>query len=68
MNFQQSRNVTVFCGELGVYRNNVNNDDRVQWYRTVREYLEEKIFHGPAGITKVVLVYLKDSDEFSIPI
>ncbi|MFZ1290685.1 MAG: cellulase family glycosylhydrolase [Melioribacteraceae bacterium] len=41
-NFQESRNVPIFCGEFGVLMNESDNEDRVEWYRIVREYLEEK--------------------------
>lgn len=40
--FKTSRNVSVFCGEFGVYIPNSNNADRVNWYSEVRKYLEEK--------------------------
>jgi endoglucanase len=55
--FKQSRNVRIFCGEFGVYIPNTNNSDRVFWYDTVRKYLEEKgiawtswDYHGGFGI------------------
>lgn len=55
--FKQSRNVKIFCGEFGVYIPNSNNEDRVFWYDTVRKYLEEKgiawtswDYHGGFGI------------------
>lgn len=41
--FKNTRNVPVFCGEFGVYIPNSNNNDRVYWYETVRNYLEQ---HG----------------------
>lgn len=41
VNFKETRNVTVFCGEFGVYIPNSPNDDRIVWYETVRKYLEE---------------------------
>jgi endoglucanase len=40
--FQNTRRVTVFCGEFGVYRLTCRNEHRVAWYETVRQYLEEK--------------------------
>jgi endoglucanase len=40
--FKTQRKVPLFCGEFGVYIPNSPPDDRVFWYRTVREYLEEK--------------------------
>ncbi|MBK8946469.1 MAG: cellulase family glycosylhydrolase [Ignavibacteriae bacterium] len=41
-NFKKNRNVTVYCGEFGIFMNNANNEDRIEWYKIVREYLEEK--------------------------
>ncbi|MCB9508944.1 MAG: cellulase family glycosylhydrolase [Deferribacteres bacterium] len=38
--FQQQRNVRMFCGELGVLRTYADTEDRVKWYKAVREYLE----------------------------
>ncbi len=40
--FRDERQVPVFCGELGVYRLNSDNDQRVYWYEVVRSYLQEK--------------------------
>jgi endoglucanase len=40
--FKNSRNVPVYCGELGVYKPNSDQADRVYWYGQVRRYLEEK--------------------------
>jgi endoglucanase len=40
--FRDERQVPVFCGELGVYRQSSDNDQRVHWYEVVRSYLEEK--------------------------
>lgn len=42
VDFKETRNVELFCGEFGVYIPNSNNDDRVYWYEIVRKYLEEK--------------------------
>ncbi|MBK7106680.1 MAG: cellulase family glycosylhydrolase [Ignavibacteriae bacterium] len=41
-NFQKNRNVPVFCGEFGVFISNADTNERVEWYRIVREYLEGK--------------------------
>lgn len=41
INFRNSRQVNVFCGEFGVYIPNSGNDDRIYWYKVVREYLEK---------------------------
>jgi endoglucanase len=38
--FRDNRKVNIFCGELGVLRTNVADDDRVRWYDTVRTCLE----------------------------
>jgi len=40
--FKTSRNVKLYCGEFGVYIPNSNDADRVNWYREVRTYLEQK--------------------------
>ncbi|MBK7872753.1 MAG: cellulase family glycosylhydrolase [Saprospiraceae bacterium] len=55
--FKESRNVSIFCGEFGVYIPNSNNEDRVFWYDIVRKYLEEKgiawtswDYHGGFGL------------------
>jgi endoglucanase len=40
--FKISRNVRLFCGELGVFMPNSSNYHRAFWYETVRKYLEEK--------------------------
>lgn len=40
--FQQARNVPVFCGEFGVFIPNSQDPDRVFWYKEVREYMESK--------------------------
>jgi endoglucanase len=40
--FKNSRNVPVYCGELGVYIPNSDPADRVYWYGVVRQYLEQK--------------------------
>ena len=39
--FHNSRNVPVYCGEFGVYIPNSPHQDRINWYDTVRTYLEE---------------------------
>ncbi len=55
--FRQSRQVPVFCGELGVYIPNSPAADRVAWYQVVRTYLESKNiawttwdYHGGFGL------------------
>lgn len=40
--FRDTRKIKIFCGELGVYIPNSPAADRVFWYKTVRNYLEEK--------------------------
>jgi len=42
VNFKNSRNVKVYCGEYGVYIPNSDSSDRAYWYQVVRQYLEEK--------------------------
>lgn len=39
--FKQDRGANVFCGEFGVYIPNSPAADRIQWYKLVREYLEQ---------------------------
>ena len=41
VNFRNSRNVKVFCGEFGVYMPNSSPADRNYWYEAVRQYFEE---------------------------
>jgi endoglucanase len=41
LEFKNSRNVPVFCGEFGVYIPNSPHQDRINWYDTVRSYLED---------------------------
>ncbi|MGC3944079.1 MAG: cellulase family glycosylhydrolase [Chryseolinea sp.] len=40
--FSSTRNVPVFCGEFGVFIPNSNDQQRVAWYKLVRDYLIEK--------------------------
>jgi len=42
VNFRNARNVTIFCGEFGVYIPNSDTTDRAFWYQTVKDYFEEK--------------------------
>ncbi len=42
VDFQNERNVKLFCGEFGVLMTNADNDDRIFWYETVRRYFESK--------------------------
>jgi endoglucanase len=42
VNFKTAHNVNLFCGEFGVYIPNSDTADRVFWYKTVKDYLEEK--------------------------
>ncbi len=41
VDFKNTRDVPVFCGEFGVYIPNSPRQDRINWYDTVRSYLEE---------------------------
>lgn len=40
--FRDVNKVNVYCGEFGVYIPNSSDADRVFWYKTVTEYLNEK--------------------------
>lgn len=42
VNFRNSRNVNIFCGEFGVYIPNSIDADRSFWYNTVKQYFESK--------------------------
>jgi len=42
VNFKNAHNIDIFCGEFGVYIPNSDTADRVFWYQTVKDYLEEK--------------------------
>lgn len=55
--FRDQRHVPIYCGELGVFMDNSDNDDRVFWYQTVRQYLEDHNvawtawdYHGGFGL------------------
>jgi endoglucanase len=41
VDFKNTRDVPLFCGEFGVYIPNSDNEDRVFWYEVVRTFLEE---------------------------
>jgi endoglucanase len=41
VNFRITRNVRIFCGELGVLDWNSDPADRAYWYSVVSRYLEE---------------------------
>ncbi len=40
INFRNTRNINIFCGEFGVYIPNSDTADRVYWYGVVKDYLE----------------------------
>lgn len=40
INFRNTRQVNIFCGEFGVYIPNSDTADRVYWYKEVKDYLE----------------------------
>lgn len=42
VNFKNTRNVNIFCGEFGVYIPNSDSTDRAFWYKTVKDYLDMK--------------------------
>ncbi len=55
--FAAERNVPIFCGEFGVFDTYAEPAERVFWYETVRQYLEQKNiawtiwdYHGGFGI------------------
>lgn len=57
--FQNERQVPVFCGEFGVYIPNSDDSSRVFWYEQVRQMLEESNiawtswdYHGGFGLFK----------------
>ncbi len=39
--FREKRGVPIYCGEMGVYKPNSQQEDRVFWYEQVRSYLDE---------------------------
>ncbi len=41
IDFKNSHDVPLFCGEFGVFKINSSNEDRVSWYSQIRKYLEE---------------------------
>jgi endoglucanase len=57
ISFSNERQVPIYCGELGVYIPNSENDDRVRWYKLVTRYLTDNgvawtmwDYHGGFGI------------------
>lgn len=64
VNFRNTRNVPVFCGELGVIMTNCDNADRVFWYETVRKHLEENdIAWTTWDYTGIIGLFEKGSNE-----
>jgi endoglucanase len=41
INFRNSRDIPLFCGEIGVYNLNSPHTDRIAWYDTVQNYLDD---------------------------
>jgi len=41
IDFRNTRQVKVYCGEFGVYNTFAPDSDRIYWYRIVRQYLEQ---------------------------
>ncbi|NCP84572.1 MAG: cellulase family glycosylhydrolase [Bacteroidetes bacterium] len=41
INFKNSRNVSVYCGEFGVYNKNAPNEDRNHWYSVATKLLTD---------------------------
>ena len=67
--FSASRNVPVFCGEFGVFMPNSDDQQRVRWYKLVRDYLNEKNipwtmwdYRGTFGLFEKNTAELYDSD------
>ena len=57
INFAEQRGVAIFCGELGVYNLNSENESRVNWHTIVNAYLTERgvswtnwDYHGGFGV------------------
>lgn len=57
INFAEQRGVAIFCGELGVYNRNSDNESRVNWHTIVNAYLTERgvswtnwDYHGGFGL------------------
>jgi len=57
IDFGQTRNVPVFCGEFGVMMNNADPEHRVNWYQEVSQYLDAAHvgwtmwdYHGAFGL------------------
>lgn len=57
ISFRNERRVPIFCGELGVFIPNSENDDRIRWYELVTNYLSDSgvawtmwDYHGGFGI------------------
>jgi endoglucanase len=69
INFRNSRNVNIFCGEFGVYIPNSANTDRTYWYGAVRQYFENNNipwtiwdYKGSFGLFNKDSNYLFDHD------
>jgi len=41
LQFRKERGVPIYCGEMGVYKPNSQQKDRVYWYEQVRSYLDQ---------------------------
>jgi endoglucanase len=55
--FRDQRQVPVYCGQFGTFIKGSDNEDRVLWYQTMRQYLEEHDiswtmwdYHGGFGV------------------
>jgi endoglucanase len=42
VSFSKERNAPVFCGEFGVFMKQSPKEDRVKWYKFIREEFEKK--------------------------
>ena len=72
--FAELRGVAIFCGELGVYNINSDNESRVNWHTIVNAYLTERgvswtnwDYHGGFGIFELGSNGLFDHD-LNVPI
>lgn len=57
INFAEQRGVAIWCGEMGVYNANSENESRVNWHTIVNAYLTEQgvawtnwDYHGGFGL------------------
>lgn len=58
--FSISRNAPIYCGEFGCFAPFVDREQRVNWYKTIADILEERNiartswdYHGPFGVFRM---------------